>query len=1528
MRKMKKILAWLTVLTVNVSMMPMPTVAAATATDASTASNEETTTSDATKEATQAQEVAKKAVEKASKTATTTAAKKTTTETKKATNTKKSRSVQSLENTIEEGIFKDRDQTKIDVSDYDASKSEVKSATKEVLKDNDASKVVDVTYDTGSDGKVENVNVNIDPVAMQAMDELDEINEKTGAKATDEQLQKAYDAYIQLQTFYEANPDYFGIAAPYFTSKDSEGTPIRGILAVANIEYEALLQSDDALNTVVGLIQGYYGILQQMITPGGQYYDTCGKKLLEVRDKVVAITEKKKTTAEKLLAINDWLGNYATFDMAYIKDQMQSDIEGSSSSGTQQLSQDDDMKQLYEGILRSSAFGVLTGNRTSVCLSYTAAYNYLVQCAFPEIYKKKNEDGTYGDWKKKDDVNGIWEPVYEDAEKTTIKTFQGKKQYQLAKNSPEPTYMVDYVRIQWKSDVSMYGNTETFNNPHYFSAVKAPTSSGDESWYYVDSCYNDIYVECLQRNRVETDGNMSHSYFLISDTTLRKQFDGNYEYIDSLYKDKSSDKSYEESWVTKSEGPIYTDENNEYYYYVKNTSSYSMGSGSNSINYKKGSDQLVRVKCGDGLLSSDGEEVLIDYKDGTGSIEKGEGADLVTNAYKEDVSSDSSSDSKKEKTNSEKYPGTVHTAAYYDGAVYFNISNKIYKYDVKENKVTKVKEYNKVSATQDTTNAFTGMSYTITNKEDDENIVHTVYNHPIAGLAIKEDDSGNAQLHVAIATNYSDYGKYEYEETNYNSSYVNYGSMTSGGDNDNGEFQWSANFVETIPMSHIVAGESEHDYQKVTVAPTCTEEGYTEERCTVCGEAKEGTKEADGEKATGHHYVKAHEYYFTKPKKDEKWGPDNRKEGDFYLCTECLDTKDSESDLSDNSTVGHKYEIDNTKTKWNDDHSEVTVEVTCKTCENKELDVLKDEANNGKDVQVLTKTGTSTDIKSEKDKDFDCEKGGKVTYTATVTIDGVDYPVSDTVEVTEHKYPETPEYTWTEDGTKCTATLKCTVCENAVSATVDATAEVKKPTCTEDGKTVHTAKVTLNGKEYTTTKDTDVVKATGHDYEAKFNWAEDHKTCTVTLTCQNDNSHVIKDAKCHINDTVVEPGTCETEGKTKHTASYTVDDKTFSEDYVETVAALGHKYKVTNEAWSKADDGAMTYVATLTCEHNKDHVEIVPVKEGVTSDNGTVTAQTIKEATCTEDGSIKYTATVKFNDQEFTAEKTVTVEKTGHKYDDNGVCTVCGHKKPVITLKAKKAVYTGKAISIDEPTITEGEVVNLNYSYYSDKDCKNEISEPVNPGVYYVTVTADAGSDNAGVTSNKVTLTIVPQAVKVASVSNASSYVKVTWNKANKASGYYVYRSTNGKKFTKIATVKSGNTVKYNDKKATKNGQKYVYKVVTYYNGNQKVSSAYSAVKTGYRLSTMKVSSLTNKKGKKVYIKWKKNPKSTGYQIKYVTGKSKAKTVKASSKAKTKTISKLKKGKTYKVRIRSYKKVSNVTYYSAWSKQKSVKIKK
>lgn len=1337
MRKMKKILAWLTVLTVNVSMMPMPTVAAATATDASTALNEETITSDATKEATQAQETAKKAVESATKAAATTAAKKVTTETKKAgSKSKSAASTQSLQDTIEEGIVKDRDQTKIDVSDYDASKAEVKKATNKVLKDNSLSKLTDVTYDTNSEGKVETVNVETDVTYLMAVDELEAINDAASDedKASEATMEEVEKSYAELQSYYESQPEYFGIAVPYFTSKDAKEGPISALLSVADIPRAAIgVEGGVTIDQVQQLVDGFKQALPGLV-------QVHGDELLAARKQALSHIKDGMTTAEKLLVLNDWLGNYSNFDMADImknqkKDSSSEDTSKQAVEAKVQKAAADPFAELY----KSTAFGTLT-NRKSVCMSYTAAYNYLVQCAFPEVYK--NSDGT---WKTKDEVNGKLE-LKTDADGNAILDSEGNKQYitkvlkkdedgnpvkddqgnEIYEEGGTPDYMVDFVRIQWKSEVEMLGEKSEFNNPHFFSAAKV-----DGKWYYVDSCYNDIYVECMQRNRVETDGNMTHSYFLVSDTTLRKQFDGNFDYIDTLYENVATDTTYEDSWVNKAQGPVSYDDT--YYYYIKNTSSYSQSDG-----YKKGEEQIVRVPRKSGLTSSDGEEVLLNLSTGDTKSDNKEAAELVKKEFAVDND-----------VNSKKYAGITHSVGYYNSALYFNVNNKIFKYDLGSDKITEVKEYNTVSAQQDEDNEFTGMSFTVTTDKD--KTVHTVKNHPIAALAIKDD----GKMYVSIATNYCYASDYKYEETNYNSEYMNYkmGNQTisRGGDNDNQEFMWSANFVDTLDMSKVSStDESAHHFDKVTVDPTCDANGFTEERCTDadCGIVKADTKEDTDQKATGHHYIKANDLYYTKD------DAGNRKSGTYYLCTKCLD---AQSSLPDGETAEHAY--GNATATWNDDNTEAEVTVSCTECEGKELDALLDDQN--KDTQELTKTAKTTDIKVEKPEGFDCEKGGEVTYVATATIDGKEYKASKkvTVEAGKHTYGE-PTFKWSDDNKTCKATFKCTVC-----------------------------------------------------------------------------------------------------GKTEN----------------------------------------------------------VP---------GTVKAETTKEVTCTEDGSIKYTATISFNDQTYTTSKIETVQKTGHKYDDNGVCTVCGHKKPVITLKAKKAVYTGKAISIDEPTITEGEVVNLNYSYYSDKDCKNEISEPVDPGVYYVTVTADAGSDNAGVTSNTVTLTIAPQATKVTSVANATSNVTVSWNKVSKASGYYVYRSTDGKKFTKIATVKSASTVKYNDKKATKNGQKYVYKVVTYYNGNQTVSSAYSAAKTGYRLSTMKVSSLTNKKGKKAYIKWTKNSKSTGYQIKYVTGKSKAKTVKASSKAKTKTISKLKKGKTYKVRIRSYKKVSNVTYYSAWSKQKSVKIKK
>ncbi len=85
-------------------------------------------------------------------------------------------------------------------------------------------------------------------------------------------------------------------------------------------------------------------------------------------------------------------------------------------------------------------------------------------------------------------------------------------------------------------------------------------------------------------------------------------------------------------------------------------------------------------------------------------------------------------------------------------------------------------------------------------------------------------------------------------------------------------------------------------------------------------------------------------------------------------------------------------------------------------------------------------------------------------------------------------------------------------------------------------------------------------------------------------------------------------------------------------------------------------------------------------------------------------------------------------------------------------------------------------------------------------------------------------------------------------------------------------------------------------------------------------------------------VKWKKQAakmstsRITGYQIQLATDSKftknkKTVNVKGYSKS-SKKVTGLKGGKKYWVRIRTYKKVGSATYYSAWSKAKTVTPKK
>ena len=91
---------------------------------------------------------------------------------------------------------------------------------------------------------------------------------------------------------------------------------------------------------------------------------------------------------------------------------------------------------------------------------------------------------------------------------------------------------------------------------------------------------------------------------------------------------------------------------------------------------------------------------------------------------------------------------------------------------------------------------------------------------------------------------------------------------------------------------------------------------------------------------------------------------------------------------------------------------------------------------------------------------------------------------------------------------------------------------------------------------------------------------------------------------------------------------------------------------------------------------------------------------------------------------------------------------------------------------------------------------------------------------------------------------------------------------------------------------------------------------------------------LTSVKAQKKAMKvtWKKSVnKVNGYQVRYSTSKSfkasKTLSVKYTKKINSKTVKKLKSGKRYYVKVRTYVKNADGTYYSKWSKVKSVKVK-
>lgn len=779
--------------------------------------------------------------------------------------------------------------------------------------------------------------------------------------------------YFQLSQFNQDEAEYFGVAAPFWTSKgvqkQGEDGSITGTMGAIKVLCSIDPNDDVPPTTMAFMLQ---------FLPQGfmSYVMTYGEALKAIRDAGLAQVAKLGDSADyvtKLLVLHDWISQVAEFDMGSM-----GDITGGGNN--------DPIQMTAFGALLGGGIGASGVEYGCICLGYASAFNYMVQNLPDNKSIYKNEDGT---WKTPDEVGD--------------------------------NAVVDFAQILYycdTADTSIAGNAfggGMFNNVHYFNAVKVNKLQGDsnsatmttgeanKNWYYVDVCYDDVNTECMAQTRVENAGDMRHVNFLVSPSGLEGRYSKYYDYIDSLYdgytytKNKNpdvdddgnvvlnngkphysytkaenknetryTDTCYEDTWFTSICSPIYFD--NNYFYYVDTTTNQNLynnmrrqqsengnngnsGSGSSGNNSQmqqfmkkmqnQGPDTLearprnanyyIRKedsssRPGGFSMSSftktdDPFDIILmyynDLKETSSNFNDDDSnAKVLAEAgtiYKIDTSAADKHTKVENNLNTECladaaakriYPALVHSTALYDGKLYFNVNNAIYRMDPTTGAVEEVKEYNTVyggiKLTKDKDGNmvpdthFPGMSMVIMDSANDTSSVKylgTFMNHPLAGLTLRDSysfatttqqgqtvitgiNTTKDQLVVSVGTNlsntykelvdgkaevktdasgtsYANRKSYKTESWNYNPSY-NQNMGSSDEKNKNEEFMWCANLVETMPMSDMVSDLSSGATTNVSVEAWCDTPAYTQDRTNKYGLTKGEKKYADGALPKGH----------------------------------------------------------------------------------------------------------------------------------------------------------------------------------------------------------------------------------------------------------------------------------------------------------------------------------------------------------------------------------------------------------------------------------------------------------------------------------------------------------------------------------------------------------------------------------------------------------------------------------------------------------------------------------------------------
>ncbi len=184
-------------------------------------------------------------------------------------------------------------------------------------------------------------------------------------------------------------------------------------------------------------------------------------------------------------------------------------------------------------------------------------------------------------------------------------------------------------------------------------------------------------------------------------------------------------------------------------------------------------------------------------------------------------------------------------------------------------------------------------------------------------------------------------------------------------------------------------------------------------------------------------------------------------------------------------------------------------------------------------------------------------------------------------------YWDNPEWTWSSNYTKVSAKFTCEH-DSSHTTTIDGKVEMSstEPTCTENGRKLYVAKITVDNRTYQQAH-AEVVIATGHSYgEPTWTW-NSVSSATATFTCGNNTSHIEKANAAITSKTTA---TCTADGEMTYTAKVTFNGKEYIATKVIADTAKGHSFgewKTVIEATNEKDGKMIRECSACTAKEEK-----------------------------------------------------------------------------------------------------------------------------------------------------------------------------------------------------------------------------------------------------------------------------------------------------------------------------------------------------